>query len=126
MSKSSRSAKPLPCNHTIFTDGRRTLRNSMNRRRFLSASVAAGAVASASKAQLEGPNPQYTQEDVRHAPGFHLPAFEFDELTTQQFHARLKQRSLTIERMAELYLERIDQIDRRGPQLRSVIELNPD
>jgi amidase len=32
----------------------------------------------------------------------------------------------TARRLVELYLQRIDQIDRAGPTLRSVIELNPD
>ncbi len=38
----------------------------------------------------------------------------------------MRQGSLTAERIAELYLERIEEIDRHGPTLRSVIEVNPD
>lgn len=34
--------------------------------------------------------------------------------------------ALTARRITELYLERIEQIDRRGPRLNSVIEINPD
>ncbi len=34
--------------------------------------------------------------------------------------------ALSARRLTELYLERIDQLDRRGPALNAVIELNPD
>ncbi len=40
--------------------------------------------------------------------------------------ARLAAGELTARRLAGMYLERIDAIDRSGPTLRSVIEVNPD
>jgi amidase len=39
---------------------------------------------------------------------------------------QMRQGAITAERIALLYLERIEEIDRRGPALRAVIELNPD
>ena len=40
--------------------------------------------------------------------------------------SRQRQKLLTSEHLTELYLARIEAIDRTGPALRSVIELNPD
>ena len=53
-------------------------------------------------------------------------AFELDEVTISELQqgmasGRLKARSIT-----ELYLGRIDAVDRQGPALRSIIETNPD
>src|SRR5690349_18201449 len=52
--------------------------------------------------------------------------FELDELTVADLQDRMKQGVLTAERTVELYLERIEAIDRNGPSLRAVIEINPD
>ena len=51
---------------------------------------------------------------------------ELDEITISELSSRIQKRELTVERTVELYLERIDAIDRRGPALKSVIEANPD
>lgn len=46
--------------------------------------------------------------------------------TAADLAARLAAGELTARRLAEMYLERIEAIDRAGPALRSVIEVNPD
>lgn len=48
------------------------------------------------------------------------------EATVANLQSRMKSGELTAEKTAALYLERIDQIDRRGPALNAVIEINPD
>jgi amidase len=52
--------------------------------------------------------------------------FVLDEVTVSDLQQQMRQGALTAERIAELYLERIEEIDRRGPAIRSVIEINPD
>jgi amidase len=52
--------------------------------------------------------------------------FELDEVTVAQLQDAMASGKYTARRLVELYTERIEQIDRRGPALRSVIELNPD
>jgi amidase len=52
--------------------------------------------------------------------------FELDERTVRQLQEGLQSGRYTSRRLVDLYLARIDQIDRRGPTLRSVIEVNPD
>ena len=71
----------------------------MNRRTFLGASAAAL---------------------VACKPTEKIPRFELEELSIADL-SRWTSRQLT-----ELYLARIDALDRKGPQLRAVIEINPD
>ncbi len=52
--------------------------------------------------------------------------FALDEVTIAQLQEGLASGSYTSRRLAELYLNRIEQIDRGGPTLRSVIETNPE
>lgn len=54
------------------------------------------------------------------------PHPELAEVTLQELRRRLETGSLTAVRLAEMHLERIESLDRKGPCLRSVIELNPD
>ena len=55
-----------------------------------------------------------------------LRPFELDELPVSQLADGLRSGRWTSHRLAELYLHRIEQLDRHGPELRAVIELNPD
>jgi amidase len=52
--------------------------------------------------------------------------FEFADLPVDELQERMKAGRLTARALTEAYLARIDQIDRHGPALRSVIETNPD
>jgi amidase len=52
--------------------------------------------------------------------------FELDEATVAQLQAAMQSGKYSARRLVELYLERIDRIDRQGPTLRSVIEINPE
>ena len=48
------------------------------------------------------------------------------EWTMTELQGKMESGELTARRLAELYLERISEIDKEGPYLNSVIELNPD
>jgi amidase len=52
--------------------------------------------------------------------------FPLEDATVAQLQDWMASGRFTARRIAELYLERIDDIDRGGPSLRSVIEINPD
>jgi amidase len=54
------------------------------------------------------------------------PAFEFEEAGLRDLQKRMAEGGLTAHALARRYLERIAAIDRRGPAINSVIELNPD
>jgi amidase len=51
---------------------------------------------------------------------------DLEEVSIQQLQTRMASGELNARQMAEAYLERIDTIDRSGPTLRSIIEVNPD
>src|SRR4051794_15931526 len=54
------------------------------------------------------------------------PAFELDEVTSAQLQEWMQSGRYTARQIVDQYLDRIEKIDRSGPALRSVIELNPD
>src|SRR5581483_4291226 len=100
----------------------------MNRRKFTTTAIA-GLLAATHKTRAQQPKPeqpQPTPTDVRQAPGVRISSFILDEITVSDLQQKIKRGELTAERIAELYLERIEEIDRRGPMLRSVLEVNPD
>src|ERR1700742_4791844 len=51
---------------------------------------------------------------------------DLDELGLDSAQARMAAGQLTARQLVEAYLERIERLDRRGPTLRSVLEVNPD
>jgi amidase len=53
-------------------------------------------------------------------------AFVLDEVTIGELQQRMQDGRTTARQLVDLYLDRIDKIDRSGPALRSVIEINPD
>ena len=63
---------------------------------------------------------------VRAQQGTPAPAFDLDEATIGQLQDAMTSGRYTARRLVELYTARIEAVDRSGPTLRSVIELNPD
>ena len=53
-------------------------------------------------------------------------SFDLDEKTITELLAGLNSGKLSAVSLAKKYLARIEEVDRRGPSLRAVIELNPD
>jgi amidase len=54
------------------------------------------------------------------------PAPDYSEATIPELHDRIARGELTSEQLVDWYLDRIEGIDRQGPELDAVIELNPD
>ncbi len=52
--------------------------------------------------------------------------FELDEITVTELQAGMKSGKFTARSLVEKYQERIDAVDKGGPGINSVIELNPD
>ena len=71
-----------------------------------------------------GPRPAHGSEP----PALSDPVapFELDELTIADLQAGLASGRWTSRSLAETYLARIEAMDRQGPSLRAVIEVNPD
>src|ERR1700739_4941073 len=96
------------------------------RRKFLRTSLAGGAAAAVA------PVLRPFVREVRDVsePGLagedRVPSFELEEITIADLQDGLKSGKYTARSITEKYLARIDQIDKQGPAINSVIELNPD
>src|SRR5438132_158429 len=60
------------------------------------------------------------------APNTAPPPFELDEITVGELQAGLRSGRFTSRKLTEAYLGRIEAIDKRGPAINAVIEINPD
>ena len=93
----------------------------MNRRNFLKNSSAAGV--SVAALSLIACNEQSS-------PKFEVKAdedsFELNEITIDALQQKMKSGEYSSVAITKLYLDRIAKIDKEGPKLNSVIELNPD
>jgi amidase len=90
----------------------------MSRRELIQAGVAGGIAALASTAQgAQGPSAG-TDAGV--------PAFDLEEATLADLQESLRSGRHTARSLTEAYLARIDALERGGPMLASVIEVNPD
>jgi amidase len=91
----------------------------VKRRDFFRAGIAGGLIVGGPKPRLFSPSPD--------APAWpRAQAFELDEATVATLQDGIRSGRWTARRLAELYLERIEALDRRGPTLRAIIETNPD
>jgi len=71
------------------------------------------------------PQPALQPQEGRSADTV-VPPFELDEATIADLQAAMTSGQRTARSIVEAYLTRIEAIDRTGPTLRSVIEVNPD
>ena len=55
-----------------------------------------------------------------------VPPFDLEEITIAELQEGMKSGKYTARGITEKYLARIDAVDKRGPAVNSVIELNPD
>ena len=94
----------------------------MDRRAFLRTTAAGGAGLTANLACAPpGSEPPSTSD----AQG-EIPPFEFDEITAADLQRLMESGEHTARSITEAYLGRIEAMDRQGPELRSMIEINPD
>ncbi len=95
---------------------RRADANGPSRRSFLKTSVVGGVTA----ALL----PALARAEVA-APAA-VPSFELDEVSISDLQDGMKSGKYTARSIAEKYLARIEAIDKQGPAINSVIEIDPD
>jgi len=60
------------------------------------------------------------------APPAEVKPFELDEVTIADLQDGMKSGKYTARSLVEMYSARIDEIDKHGPSINSVLELNPD
>ena len=91
------------------------------RRRFLRSTVLAGvgtAILPALAAARELPKLEPAAPEV--------PTFELDEISISELQDGMKSGEYTAHSLAEKYLGRIQSLDKQGPAINSIIEINPD
>jgi len=94
----------------------------MKRRAFIAGTAAAGAAAFASPV-LQSCSLFSENKEPGKKPN---TDFEISELTISQLQQCLQNGRYTSEKLVSMYLDRIERIDKAGPELNSVIEINPD
>jgi amidase len=103
----------------LRTDRNRSSRGG-SRRDFLRGSLVGGVAAAvypALGAAREVASPSEPPE---------VPSFELDELTIDNLQEGMKSGKYTARAITEKYMSRIEAIDKSGPAVNSVIEINPD
>jgi amidase len=92
-----------------------------NRRGFLKTGLAGGAAAAVLPA-LAGVEKAIASP----IPRVEIQPSELDEISIAELQDGMRSGKYTARSLAQKYLERIEAIDRQGPSLHSIIELNPD
>jgi amidase len=93
----------------------------MNRRHFLQLAALAGAQTLVARPACAAPASRPGA-----ASPFRLKPFEWEEATIADLQAAMKSGRETAVSLAKKYLRRIADLDKRGPAVNAVIELNPD
>jgi len=98
----------------------------MNRREFLQITTAASTLAAASAARGSIPDPQPPPAPAPKARRAKSPSPDWHLASISQLRSALDSKRVTSVELTRIFLDRIQRLDRKGPTLRSVIELNPD
>ncbi len=96
--------------------------STLSRRTFLGVGIG-GALAAATGAL---PSSALAADVERVPDASPPPGFELDEVTIGQLQQGMASGRYTSRSICEMYLKRIAEIDRNGPAIRSVLQINPD
>jgi amidase len=94
-----------------------------SRRTFLKATVVASAAATLTPVYPALGAAREVESDL---PASDIKPFELDELTITDLQEGMKSGRFTARSLVEKYSGRIDEIDKHGPAINSVLEMNPD
>lgn len=92
--------------------------SELSRRKFLGSAAALGAASLVTPAFARPRNEQASAPDVK--------PFDLAEITVAELQDGMKSGKFTARSIAQKYLNRISEIDKQGPAINAVIELNPD
>ncbi len=107
--------------------------SEMNRRTFLGTGAAAGALAAVGGCTVPGGEAGGDGDgsSARGGAGGQsapesVPDFALDEITIDAVHEGMRTGEHTCRSITEMYLDRIEALNRQGPRLFAVLEVNPD
>ncbi len=99
----------------------------MERRNFIRNSSLAGiAIASVGVASCNDPVDKKQTSEIEKKPAIIPGDFILNEITIDELQQKMQKGEYTSRSITQLYLDRIDAIDKKGPAINSVIEVNPD
>jgi amidase len=102
---------------------RKNVKLAANRRSFLKATLVGGAAATLTPLY---PALGAARETASASPAPEIKPFELDEITISDLQDGMKSGKFTARSLVEKYSARIDEIDKHGPAINSILELNPD
>jgi amidase len=102
---------------------RKAVQLAANRRSFLRTALVGGAAATMTRFY---PALGAARDIASAAPASDVKPFELDEITISDLQDGMKSGKFTARSLVEKYSARIAEIDKRGPAINCVIELNPD
>src|SRR4051812_17053810 len=95
----------------------------MKRRDFLTTTALAGVVSVVAESCT---SPSANVPKTENAPRPFPDHFELNEVTIPELQQKIKGGQYNSQELVKTYLERIDQVDKKGPAINSIIEVNPD
>ncbi len=95
-------------------------KNTISRRSFIRTSLIGGVAVTAGCAAGD---PVNSKEPVSTSP---FRPFELEEMTISEIQQGMESGRYTARSITEMYLNRIEENDRQGPTLGSIIETNPE
>src|SRR6202166_3287965 len=104
---------------------RKDTRPAANRRLFLKTALCGGAAATLTPLYLY-PALGAAHEIAPAVPVSGVRAFELEEITIADLQDGMKSGKYSARSLVEKYSERVDEIDKHGPSVNSILELNPD
>src|SRR6476661_2327490 len=97
----------------------------MDRRDFVRAGALAGAMALRGK-PLGAETPDGGVESITRPERFVISPFDLEEATIVDLQAGMSSGRMTSHSITQQYMARIEELDRKGPTLRHVLEVNPN
>ena len=95
--------------------------NAESRRKFLKTGIAGGIAA------VTLPSLSFAEQGLKKFISLPAtPPFELDEITIDDLSSGFKSGKYTVRSVAQKYIQRINEIDKAGPAINSVIQVNPD
>ncbi len=109
-----------------MTQNRRTAKLASNRRSFLQTTFVGGAAATLSPFYPALGAARDISSSASSLPATEVKSFELDEITIADLQDGMKSGKFTARSLVDKYTARIEEIDKHGPAINSVLELNPD
>ncbi len=101
-------------------------RSGLSRRELLGAGAMGGAAALAVPLACSRPEPAVQEADSVDSWASPVDDFALSELSIQDLQESMTSGQWTAHEITAMYLGRIEAVDRQGPELRSILEVNPD